>query len=47
MNLTTRCQQILANRCQCINDSEPPSIYCKLHIALAEGQKVAKDAKKS
>lgn len=45
MNKTPRCQQMLANRTQCINDSETPSIYCKLHIALEEGKKVSSENK--
>lgn len=41
MNKQPRCQQMLENHCQCVNDSVPPSLYCKLHIALEEGRKVS------
>jgi hypothetical protein len=38
MNKQPRCQQMLENHTQCPNDSVPPSLYCKLHIALEEGK---------
>jgi hypothetical protein len=44
--MTPRCIQMLENRTQCNNDSATPSQYCKLHIALAEGLKVAADQAK-